>query len=288
MNKRDMWIFTIIAMSLVMPFGVAPKHDLLTSGEPFFLTINHAQAASCNPPGTYEFYPGTGFYPSGSSESYPWQTPVGNAFEGFESYANSALIESSADKDRQSHLEVTSGALYSKYVGPSLYRRAKIDAYNFRMLIQGLSNELRVKWTDQAIESRFYVDVWQTTDHSWQGVHLFARYRTENDLYVATLRKNGFVYIKKKQCRPGEPPLYTELASGQFLDQNGNPRSFHLKQWYTLTFAAIGNHLEFFIDGVPQLSVTDGTFSWGTAGIRTDYATVYLDDIILFDDLSDF
>ena len=67
-----------------------------------------------------------------------------------------------------------------------------------------------------------------------------------------------------------------------------NPRPFNLKQWYTLTFAAIGNHLAFSIDGVPQLAVSDGTFSWGTAGIRTDYATVYLDDIILFDDLSGF
>jgi hypothetical protein len=278
-----MWILTIIAISLVMPFRAANKRDLSASGEPSFLRINNVQAASCNPPDTYEFYPGTGFYPSGSSEFYPWQTPVDNAFEGFESYANGALIESSADKDRQSHIEVTSGALYSKYVGPSLYRRAKIEDYNFRMLIQGLYNELRVKWTDQAIESRFYIDAWHTTDNSWQGVHLFARYRTENDLYVASFRSDGSMYIKKKQCG-----LYTTLASGQFLDQNGNPRPFNLKQWYKLTFAAIGNHLEFSIDGVPQLFVTDGTFSWGTAGIRTDYATVYLDDIILFDDLSDF
>jgi hypothetical protein len=43
----------------------------------------------------------------------------------------------------------------------------------------------------------------------------------------------------------------------------------NLKQWYTLTFVAIGNHLEFSIDGVPQLAASDGTFSWGTAGIRT-------------------
>jgi hypothetical protein len=283
MKKRHMWILTIIAISLVMPFRAANKHDLSTSGEPFFLRINNAQAASCNPPGTYEFYPETGFYPSGSSELYPWQTPVGNAFEGFESYVNGALIESSANKNKQNHIEVTSGALYSKYVGSSLYRRAKTEDKNFRMLIKGLSNGLRVKWTDQAIESRFYIDAWQTTDEEWQGVHLFARYRTENDLYVASLRKDGSVLMQKKQC--GD---YTRLASGQFLDQNGNPRPFNLKQWYTLTFAAIGNHLEFSINGLPQLSVTDGTFSWGTAGIRTDFVTVYLDDIILFDDLSDF
>jgi hypothetical protein len=46
--------------------------------------------AACNPPNppdTYDFYPGTG-YPSGSVATYPWQTPVGTGFEGFETYAN--------------------------------------------------------------------------------------------------------------------------------------------------------------------------------------------------------
>jgi hypothetical protein len=273
----------MMTISLVMPLRSANKQDLSASGDRSFLRINTIQAASCNPPGTYAFYPGTGFYPSGSSEVYPWQTPVGTAFEGFGSYANGALIESSANKAKQSHIEVTSGTLYAKHVGLSLYRRAKTEDDNFRMLIQGFSNGLRVKWTDQAIETRFYIDAWHPTDNSWQGVHLFARYRTENDLYVASLRYDGSMYIKKKQCG-----LYTTLKSEQLLDQNGNPSPLNLQQWYTLTFAAIGNYLEFSVDGVPQLSVTDGTFSWGTAGIRTDYATVYLDDIILYDDLSDF
>jgi hypothetical protein len=278
-----MWILTVMAILLALPLRSANKQDLSASGAPSFVRINTIQAASCNPPGTYAFYPGTGFYPSGSSEVYPWQTPVGTAFEGFESYADGALIESSANKASQSHLEVTSGTIYATYIGPSRYRRAKTEDDNFRMLLQGLSNGLRVKWTDQAIESRFYIAAWHPTDESWQGVHLFVRYRTEDDLYVASLRHDGSVHIKKKQC--GQ---YTPLKSELLRDHNGNPRPFNLKQWYTLTFAAIGNHLEFSVDGVPQLSVTDGTFSWGTAGIRTDYATVYLDDIILYDDLSDF
>jgi hypothetical protein len=273
----------MMAISLVMPLGSANKQGLLASEDQSFLKINTIQAASCNPPGTYAFYPETGFYPSGSSEVYPWQTPVGTAFEGFESYANGALIENGANKASQSHLEVTSGTIYATYVGPSRYRRAKTEDYNFRMLLQGLANGLRVKWTDQVIESRFYIAAWHPTNEPWQGVHLFARYRTEDDLYVASLRRDGSVLIQKKQC-----DQYTPLKRGVLRDYNGNPRSFNLKQWYTLTFAAIGNHLEFSVDGIPQLSVTDGTFSWGTAGIRTDYATVYLDDIILYDDLSAF
>jgi hypothetical protein len=48
--------------------------------------------------------------------------------------------------------------------------------------------------------------------------------------------------------------------------------------WYRLRFSAVGTTLTLYVDDVPQLQVTDGTFSWGTSGIRTDHATVYIDD----------
>jgi hypothetical protein len=245
----------------------------------------HAACNPANPPGTYEFYPGTGYYPSGTTVALPWQTPAGNAFEGFETYTNNSVIEADSNKSQQSHLEVTSGTLTSKYVGTSQYRRGKTDTYNFRMLLQGLSNGQRIKWTSQAVESRFYIDSWQSTSQNWQGVHLFARYRTENDLYVASLREDGTVVIKRKLCGVySEPPL----ATGVLKDADGNPRPFNTKQWYTLTFSAIGNQLKFYVDDVLQLSATDGAFSWGTMGIRTDYANVYFDDVIVYNDLSGF
>lgn len=251
--------------------------------DPSYRTKNQLEASSCNPPGTYEFFPGTGYYPSGSSEVYTWQTPDGVSFEGFETYADGTVIEVSSNKALRSHIEVTSGSLLSKHLSGGLYKRAKTEDYNFRMLIQGLHNGSRVKWTDQAVEARFYIDSWQEATDNWQGIHLFTRYRTENDLYVASLRSDGTVYFKKKLCG-----TYTTLATGTLKDQAGNPKSFQTKRWYKLTLVAIGNHIDFYVDNVLQLSVTDGTFSWGTSGLRTDYANVYLDDLILYDDLSDF
>ncbi|TGL29841.1 pectate lyase [Leptospira koniambonensis] len=251
--------------------------------DPSAKTINQLEASSCNPTGTYEFFPGTGYYPSGSSEVYPWQTPAGVSFEGFETYTDGTVIETSSNKSLQSHLEVTSGTLVSKHLSNGIYKRAKTEDYNFRMLIQGLYTGSRVKWTDQALEARFYIDSWQESSNSWQGIHLFTRYRTENDLYVASLRSDGTVYFKKKLCG-----VYTPLANGILKDQAGNPKSFNTKQWYKLTLVAIGNHIDFYVDNVLQLSITDGTFSWGTSGVRTDYANVYLDDLILHDDLSEF
>jgi hypothetical protein len=67
-----------------------------------FLTLFGTDVqAACNPPnppGTYDFYPGTG-YPSGSVATYPWQTPSDTGFEAFETYANGSVIESSASKE---------------------------------------------------------------------------------------------------------------------------------------------------------------------------------------------
>lgn len=250
-----------------------------------FVQPAHAACDPPNPPDVYDYYPGTGYYPSGTSAALPWVTPAGNSFEGFETYAGGSLIESRPHDELQSHLQVTNGELISKYVGTAQYRRAWTDTYNFRMLVQGLSNGTRIKWTNQAVEARFYIDSWQTGGTSWQGVHLFARYRTENDLYVASLRKDGKVTIKSKRCGHYSDPA---LAEDVLRDTNGNPRAVNTKQWYTLTFAAIGNQLKFYVDDVLQLTVQDGTFSWGTAGIRTDFANVYMDDVIMYRDLSGF
>ncbi|WP_243393292.1 LamG domain-containing protein [Leptospira perolatii] len=289
MKIKQMFKKILLAVALVLFIGtpnVANKDQLNLSVNDLksFVVANDLEATTCtNPPGTYEFYPGTGYYPSGSTEILPWNTPAGVQFEGFETYANNEVIETSSNKAMQSHLEVTSGTLTAKYVGTALYHRSITTDYNFRMLLQGLSSGSRIKWTDQAFESRFYVDSWQASSDAWQGVHLFGRYRTENDLYVVSLRNDGTTYFKKKQCG-----VYTTLASGVLKDASGNPKPFNVKQWYKLTFAAIGTSLNFYVDGVLQLSVTDGTFSWGTMGIRTDYANVYMDDLHIYDDLSDF
>jgi hypothetical protein len=135
-----------------------------------------------------------------------------------------------------------------------------------------------VKWQAQTNEARFDVQSFQepsgSTSPSFQGVHLFARYRTENDLYVASLRKTGEVLIQRKLCG-----TYTQLARGVLRDAAGNARGeMAAGTWYRLAFSAVGSTLTLSIDGVRQLQVTDGTFSWGTSGIRTDFANVYVDD----------
>lgn len=254
--------------TLFISIGLALAGCALETGDDLGRSLQ-AQSNWCdppNPPGTYDFYPGTGFYPSGDATSYPW------GGEDFESYADNETIECSTNQSQRSHLEVTSGCLIGRLLS-SQYRRGYTTDHNFRMLAVGLSGGQRVKWTRQSNQYRGWISSWQAGAPDWAGFHLFARYRTENDLYVASFRKDGTVTIKRKLCG-----AYSTLASGDLSDFG---ITFTTGAWYTLRFEADGSDLRMYVNGTEVLTATDGTFSWGTSGIRIDYANAYIDDWIV-------
>ncbi len=259
----------VLVVSSLLPLACAISSEQDPEGVGHVLQAHSNWCEPSNPPGTYDFYPGTGAYPLGNAQTYPWPG------EGFESYTDGQTIECSSSRAERSHLEVTSGCLLSKYAGT--WRRGFTNTSNFRVLAVGLSGQQRVKWQSQTNEARFNVSNWQPLgdrETSFQGVHLFARYRTENDLYVASLRKSGEVLIQRKLCG-----TYAALDRDVLRDARGNPRGgMATGTWYRLRFSAVGTTLILYVDDVPQIQVTDGTFSWGTSGIRTDYASVYIDD----------
>lgn len=45
-----------------------------------------------------------------------------------------------------------------------------------------------------------------------------------------------------------------------------------------LPFEVVGQRLRFYVDGKLEVEAFDDTLSWGTTGIRTDYADLYFDD----------
>ncbi len=186
--------------------------------------------------------------------------------ETWDSYSDGYLVEASSDKTRASHLDVTSGELYAIHVSSS-YLRGWTETYNFRVLAVGDDGGGdKVRWTDGEVSYRGYIWNWHSGVSTTSGLHVFLRYQTEYDLYVASLRYDGLVTIKKKACG-----AYTTLASAHF----GTPAT---RTWYTLGFVAHGANLDFYVDGSLVLSTVDHTFSWGTYGIRTDYMDVYFDD----------
>lgn len=159
---------------------------------------------------------------------------------------------------------MTSGSLFAKYAGT--WRRGWTTTHNFRVLAVGSSSGKKIRWTDQVAQYRGYISKWHSTSAVFKGLHVFARYQTENDLYAASLREDGMVTIKRKHC-----DKYTTLAQKSY-----GPVS--TGKWYALRFSAVGNTLEFRVDGKVVLTAKDDVLSWGTTGIRTDYADVYIDD----------
>ena len=218
--------------------------------------------------GVFTPYPGTATYPTGTTAELPWPG------EDFEAYgpAMPSRVECASSKSLRGHLEVTAGCLDAVQIGAG-YRRGRIAATAdgaFRALALGRSADdpLRpVKWTDQGIEYRFHYKE-ATGTAGIPGFKAFARYRSEDDLYVASWRLDGVVQIQRKQCGK-----YSALA---VLPDFGAPSP---GAWHWMRFEAIGDELELWLDGELVLATASGTFGWGTVGIRVDSLDgAYLDD----------
>ncbi len=129
-----------------------------------------------------------------------------------------------------------------------------------------------VKWTDTGTSYNFYWSKAPVTAGVNPGFKAFLRYRTEYDLYVASWREDGVVQIQKKQCG-----VYTALKVNYHY---GAPAA---GKWHTIKFTAVGDKLSLWLDGNFAMSVTDSTFSWGTAGIRIDsFDGSYIDNWKVF------
>lgn len=198
--------------------------------------------------------------------------------ESFESWSDGNILECSSNMYVLAHIDVTSGCLYSKYAGE--WKRGWTDSAVFRAVSIGRHTDGReIKWTDQTIEYRAHIKTWHNNGNipAWSGLHAFVRYRTSDDLYVASIRYDGVVTIKRKW-----KGVYTTLAESrltnefkEYLDVNGK---LSTGKWYQIHFSAIGNKLKLYLDGELLLSTTNDTFSWGTTGIRIDNSNTYIDE----------
>jgi hypothetical protein len=233
-----------------------------------------ADPCALGAPGVYSPFALSGTYPTGSVDDLPWAgagTTYPAGVEDFRGYG-AALpinIECSDNKKRRSHLDVTSGCLDAVAVGA--YTRGLVRTNSsgyFRALALGHEpgNSRPIKWTDQGIEYRFFHR--KRSSVPLAGFKVFARYRSENDLYVASWRFDGVVQIQRKLC--GQ---YTALA---VIKDHGPPS---LGVWHWIRFEAVGDQLRLYLDDDLVLSATSSSLSWGTAGIRIDSADgAYIDD----------
>jgi hypothetical protein len=206
----------------------------------------------------YEHYPQQSVI--GTAQSYPFNP------KPFSTYTKGQPIAESRKKNNNDDYIVTSGVLWCReYNGVTC---AYTNTPNFRMLINSKNEKgFRVRYTDFAVTFTV-IPVSITEGPNWSGIHIFSRYQTENDLYVASFRVDGQIVIKKKIR--GQ---YTTLAQkkANFL------MKFHVR--YTLTFTVTGNMLVFTVlynDTKEILKATDNDLTNGTGGIRIDNTECYI------------
>lgn len=227
---------------------------------------------------TYSPFVAPGSYPSGPVSTYPWRGQASDYPDGcedFRGYGPSPgvpdTIECAGGKGVRDHLDVTSGCLDAVLMGSEhQYARGRVRApdSDFRVVALGYSSNGAgpVKWTDCGMRFRFHCH--QTGENNWPGVKAFQRYRTEDDLYVASWRFDGVAQIQRKWS--GD---YSVLAVNSSF---GPPAP---DEWHWFAFEAIGSTLKLYLDDALVLQATSGTFSWGTCGIRIDGADgLYIDD----------
>lgn len=241
----------------------------------------------------FDPYPGTEIT---TGINIPYNPYPGFDFNGFDNWT---IIEDAGATYDVPNIDVTSGKLWSRVTSSG--ERGWTDTYNFRMLAVPTTRPIGYgyefeQWNDMTVSAKFYPKIWQNGDTTLSGIHLMSRYQTEYDLYVASLRSDGSIYIKRKWC--GE---YIKIASHYAKDANNLPLAIDgqlpLNKWYNLEFSIVGNVATLKINGIQQfrlsrynLGFVDLTQPWdlnadsievipsGTAGIRTDYVSTYIDD----------
>ena len=235
------------------------------------------EVTSCAPYAAtvYTPYVGTGSL-IGTVAAYPWRGPAAvypGGDEAFNGYGASlpATVECGYDKGARAYLDVTAGCLSA--IATSTGTRGQIALTadgSYRSFAKGFTagGTAPVKWTDTGTKYSFYYASPPIAAGVNPGFKAFVRYRTEEDLYVASWRADGVVQIQRKQCG-----VYTALAMRRDLA----PPS--AKAWHSIRFEAVGDALSLWLDGSLAMTVTDTAFSWGTAGIRVDsFDAAYIDN----------
>lgn len=226
-----------------------------------------AETATCDDPAAYTPYSTTA-HPIGPARELPWHgahTTYPASLEDFRAYGE-ATVECSRDKSAVSHLDVTAGCLTA--VANTRGRITSTSDGAFRSIVLGYTDDAShpIRWTDQTIEYAFFYAA-TSGPGVLPGFKAFARYNTEDDLYVASWRTDGVVQIQRKQCG-----VYTPL---KIIEDFGAPAP---NTWHRIRFSAIGDVLELSLDGARVITVTDPAFASGTLGIRTDAMTGALID----------
>lgn len=267
-------------------------------------------SATCSTGSFYNAFPaGVSNYPvltlTGANGGWPGFTHGGMSpaptVEDFEWPASSGLSLATAGKNELAWLDVTSGLLKSKWVTSPSYKRAfvKYSDGPFRAVFYAIDwnqtmSHFRV--VNQRVSARFNFSAFESGAPFYQGAHLFARYRSEDEFYTISLRVNGDVAVKRQAPTADAGCPYSEIGSTLRLKTaaypNGLPTSgsnstLPTGTWYTVRADVVTNgsgnaEIAMYVNDVYQATFTDSTANAlpdGLGGIRTDSVDTWVDDL---------
>jgi len=305
-------IYLAIAVAFGIMFGSLPAQASLCAND--------------KPPYTFfDFYPLASTISNVSEygwprfEQYGWPHQPGDRedFQRYTQHYETVTARATTDWDGHWWFKTTAGAMYNYCYNPPVggqpynnlcnstsYNMGWVAENVFRTVLRsggrgqhdaGNPGYRSRRFTTQSVSASFWVASLRPTTEAYRGIHLFTYYNTEDDYYVASLRMNGDVLLQRQTHKyHGGYALgcpYEQYRVMRFKRPNGTRlpvgQMTPIGVWYNLKFTAIGNFLQFTINGVDQFDgvfeVLGPTFESGTGGIRTDYVNTYLDDISMTD-----
>jgi hypothetical protein len=185
---------------------------------------------------------------------------------------------------------VTSGSLFGRdgagWTGPVDHRApgvasaAATNSGTFRLVSR------RRDFADASLTARVKLVRTTTTgaEHAYDGIHLWLRYVSPDQLYAVTLtRRDGRAVIKRKVTRPGQADAYTDLAATAFRAPTDD--------WITATAAVAdtpaGPRLTLSVNGNQILSTVDRSTEAirhpGGIGLRGDNTEFEFRDVTVTD-----
>jgi pectate lyase len=122
-------------------------------------------------------------------------------------------------------------------------------------------------WSGQSAQVRVKPTAFNGSN---RHVAVLARAQNTSNYYYLGVTNAGSVVLGKR-------------VGGGFTALASAPATVAVGSWHTLRLEAFGTGLRGFLDGAEVVSATDATFSSGTTGLATYYASATFDDVLVTD-----
>lgn len=142
--------------------------------------------------------------------------------------------------------------------GTKVYQQSDISAANVRA-VNGSSS-----WTNYEVSAKVKAGSFQG---AYSAIGLDARYQDASNKYTFAYSTNGNI-VKIQKMVGGTP---TDLVTSAY--------PFNTGTWYTFKAVLNGNTLEFWINGVKELTTSDATYTAGEIGLYSHRADSRFDDV---------